>query len=51
MKIELRKDNELVCAEYDKLNIKSVHVETRYDVLVEQLIEELCRVIFMCQEE
>ena len=47
LEIEFRKDNELFCAEYNKLNRKSLHVETRHDVLVEQLKEEFYRV-FLC---
>ena len=40
LEIEFRKDNELFCAEYNKLNMKSFHAETRHDVLVEQFREE-----------
>ena len=47
----MQKDKELVCAEYGKLNRNSVCLETRYDVLVEQLKDELCGVNFMNQEE
>ena len=47
----MRKDNEIVCVEYDKLNKKSMHVETPYDILVEQLKEQLCRVISLHQDE
>ena len=31
--------------------MKSVHVETRHDALVDQLKDKLCGVIFMNQEE
>ena len=51
LKIKFRKDKELFCAKKDKLNRKNVHAETRDDALVEQLKDELCRVIFMHQEE
>ena len=47
----MRKDKELVCAEHDKFNRKSVCAETRHDALAEKLKDELYRVIFMYQEE
>ena len=34
MQIELWKCNERVCAEYKKLNMKSAHVETRYEAFI-----------------
>ena len=49
--IEFRKDNELVCEEYDKLNRKSVNAETRNDALVDQLKDQICRAIFIFEEE
>ena len=40
-----------VCKECDKINMISVHAETRHEALVEQLKDKLCRVIFTNQEE
>ena len=37
LEMELRKEKELVCIEYHKLRGKSVCLDVRYDLLVEQL--------------
>ena len=48
---KLRKGNEMVCVEYDKLERKSVHTEVRCEELVEKLNNELCSFMHMNQEE
>lgn len=45
LEIELQKEKELICAEHDKLNRKSVCSEVRFDALVEQLKDKHCRVV------
>ena len=49
--MKLRKGNEMVCIEYDKLERKSVHVEVRHEELVEKLKNKICSGIYMNQEE
>ena len=51
LEMKLRKDNEMVCIEDDKLNRKGVCVEVRYEELVEKLKNELCSVVCLNQEE
>ena len=48
--IESRKDKKMY-AEHDKLNRKSMHVKTRNDVLVDQLKEKVCGIIFENKDE
>ena len=47
----LRMDAEGVCVECNIFQSKSMYVEASYEVLVEKLKDELCRLIFMQQEE
>lgn len=47
----LRSDVERVCVECDTLQNRSACIEVRYEVLVEQLKDELCGVMFVQKEE
>ena len=46
-----RLDAECVCVEHDTLQNRSAHVEVRHKVLIDQLKDESCRVVFVNQEE
>ena len=48
---KLRKCNEMVCVEHDKLEIKSACVEVCYEELFERLKNELCSAMHVNQEE
>ena len=48
---KLRKCNEMVCVEHDKLEIKSECVEVCYEELFERLKNELCSAMHVNQEE
>ena len=48
---DFQSDIERVCVEYDLLQMKSTHIEVRYEVLVEQLKDKLCKVMYEQQEE
>ena len=48
---DLRIDVERVCLEYETLQNKCVCREVRYDASVDKLKDELCKVMFIQQEE
>ena len=47
----LRMDAEGVCVECNIFQSKSMYVEASYEVLVEKLKDELCRLLFMQQKK
>ena len=48
---KLRKANEIVCVEYEKLKRKSVCVKVHCEELVDKLKDELCSMVHVNQEE
>ena len=48
---DFQSDEERACVERDSLQKKSIRVDLRHEVLVEQLKDELCKVAHEKQEE